>query len=74
MTVLKLTKYQKGAVNMQTKRLTVEEIEKKLGIDKVQPIRLTPSDEADMIDKEDEMRDWYEDELREFFQQGSRTD
>lgn len=63
---------QKGAVNMPGKRLSVEDIEKRLGIDKAEPIHLTSSDEQDMKEKDEEMRDWYEDELREFYRQARR--
>jgi hypothetical protein len=61
----------KGAVNV-SKRLSVEEIEKKLGIDQTKPIQLTPSDEVDMKSKDDDLKDWYEDELREFYERENR--
>jgi hypothetical protein len=46
---------------------SVREIEKMLGFDSVMPINATPSDSADMIDKDQELKDWYEDELKKFF-------
>lgn len=54
------------------KNPSIEEIEKILGIDSVQPIHLTPSDAEDTEGKEKELRDWYEYELREFFETASR--
>jgi hypothetical protein len=43
---------------------SVREIEKMLGFDSVMPINATPSDSADMIDKDQELKDWYEFELK----------
>lgn len=45
----------------------IEEIEKELGIDKIQPIALTQSDADDMKGKENEMQQWYEQELRTYY-------
>lgn len=52
---------------MQKKEPTIGEIEKALGFDKVTPIILTPSDAKQFEEKGDPFREWYEDELREFF-------
>lgn len=40
--------------------------EELLGINEVEPIRLTLSDSQDTIEKEDDLREWYEDELNKF--------
>lgn len=50
------------------KKLTIQEIEKELGFDKVQPITLTPSDTKEFEEKNDPFRKWYEDELRKFYE------
>jgi hypothetical protein len=70
--VLKKTRFTKGAIGV-TRRLSVEEIEKRLGFNNIKPIPLTPSDEEDMIKKEDELKEWYEDELREFYEEAIRA-
>lgn len=46
---------------------TIQEIEKELGFDNVEPIHLTKSDAQDRIDKGEDFQDWYEEELREFY-------
>lgn len=46
---------------------TIEEIEQELGFDKVQSIQLTKSDSQDRIEKDEDFQDWYEEELREFY-------
>lgn len=33
----------------------------------IQPIQSTSTDEQDMNEKSEELRNWYEDELRQFF-------
>ncbi len=48
---------------------TIEEMRKALGLDKCQPIRLTPSDAADFCSKGDPFREWYEEELRNLYRQ-----
>jgi hypothetical protein len=50
---------------------SVSEIEKMLGFDRVQPIHLTPSDATDTQGKDQELRDWYEYELKKFFEAGT---
>jgi hypothetical protein len=57
---------QKGVATM--KKLTIQEIEKELGFDKVQPIALTPSDTKEFEEKNDPFRKWYEDELHKFYE------
>lgn len=47
--------------------LTIEEIEKALGIDKAIPIHLTPSDTADIETDADNLRQWYEADLRRYW-------
>lgn len=47
--------------------LTVEEIEKEFGLDKVKPITLTPSEEKVMVEEEDYFKDFYEEELRAIY-------
>ena len=49
------------------RELTIKEIEKELGFDKVKPIAASPSDEQDMLEKGDCFKDWYEEELRRFY-------
>jgi hypothetical protein len=44
----------------------MKEIEKMLGFDSVTPINATPSDSDDMINKDQELKDWYEEELKRF--------
>ncbi len=46
---------------------TVKEMEKALGLDKVRPIALTPSDAADFREKGDPFKEWYEQELRRHY-------
>lgn len=65
---VKLVRETLGGVVTVEKTLSVKEIEKALGFDSVQPIRLTPSDEQDTNSKEAELRDWYEDELKAFYE------
>ena len=57
--------YQITSNNFQEK--TIEEIEKELGLDNVVPIQLTKSDEQDRLDKNEDFQDWYEQELREYY-------
>ncbi|WP_261134773.1 hypothetical protein [Bacillus sp. Marseille-Q3570] len=60
----------KGAVQVVARREpSIEEIEKMLGIDQVRPIQLTPSDAEDMMEKEEELREWYEDDLKELYRE-----
>lgn len=49
------------------KQPSILEIERALGLDSVKPIRITPSDEADFLEKADDFRDWYESELKELY-------
>jgi hypothetical protein len=55
------------------KELSVEEIEKELGFDKVRPIYASPSDEKDMLEKGDCFKDWYEEELKAYYDRQKRT-
>jgi len=50
-------------------KLTIEEIEKRLGIDKskTRPILATPSDAKEFDDKGDIFREWYEEEIRALY-------
>lgn len=52
---------------MPKKEPTIREIEKALGFDTVTPIILTFSDAKEFEEKGDPFKEWYEDELREFF-------
>lgn len=55
------------------KELTIEEIEKALGLNKVQPITLTPAEEIEMLEEGDYFRDWYEEELRKLYDRQTKT-
>ncbi|MHB1651876.1 MAG: hypothetical protein ACYCVD_05270 [Desulfitobacteriaceae bacterium] len=48
-------------------KLTVDQMEQGLGLDKIQPITLTPSEENIMIEEEDYFQDFYEEELRAIY-------
>lgn len=48
---------------------TVEEIEKELGISDVKPIYLSGNDDIDAKSKGDCFAEWYEEELRELYDQ-----
>ena len=60
----------KGAMKIKDTP-NLEEIEKIMKFDEIQPIQLTPSDEQDMNNKNEDLHNWYEDELREFFSQNN---
>lgn len=47
--------------------LSVAEIEKKMNFNTILPIQTTLADEQDMNEKKEELRTWYEDELRQFY-------
>jgi hypothetical protein len=51
-------------MHYRRKRSTIKEIESYFGLDKVEPIVLSPADDKDEIEKGDVYKDWYEDELR----------
>ncbi|EGW37897.1 hypothetical protein [Desulfosporosinus sp. OT] len=55
-----------GENNMSDK-LTVDQMEQELGLDKIQPVTLTPSEENVMIEEEDYFQDFYEEELRAIY-------
>lgn len=65
---LKLNREPRGGVLTVEKSPSIQEIQKLLGLDSIQPIHLTLSDEEDTKEKENELKDWYEYELREFFE------
>lgn len=48
-------------------RPDVREIEQALGFDKVQPIVLNPSDTSEMEEEAESLREWYEDDLQDYF-------
>jgi len=50
-------------------KLSIAEIERRLGIDKskIRAIHATPSDTSEFEDKGDIFREWYEEELRAFY-------
>ncbi len=50
-----------------TRQRTVQEMQKALGLDKIEPITLTPSDAADFRQKGDPFKEWYEQELRRVY-------
>lgn len=45
----------------------IREIEKKLDLDKVEPIHITSSDAQHLVQDGDYFKEWYEDELRRFY-------
>jgi len=49
-------------------RKTIQEMEKELGFDKVNPIALSPSDGKELKEKGDPFKDWYEEELRSLYE------
>lgn len=56
-------KYIRGE-NKMIDKLIVDQMEQELGLDKIQPITLTPSEENVMIEEEDYFKDFYEEELK----------
>ena len=66
----KSTTQKKEAVTMakRVKSLSVEEMEARLGINRIPPVILAPSDMRDMQEKDDYFEDWYENELRKRFE------
>lgn len=50
-------------------RPSIEEIEKRLGLDTIQPIQLAPGHAKDLEEDEDTCRKWYEEELRKLYEQ-----
>lgn len=49
------------------RKISLEEIEEKLGLNKIIPITLSPSDLEDRVGKEDYFDDWYNEELENLF-------
>jgi hypothetical protein len=49
-------------------KLTILEIEQILGFDKIKPIYVSPGEQADIDEEGDVFREWYEQELREFYE------
>ncbi|MNH66517.1 hypothetical protein D3C73_185490 [compost metagenome] len=47
----------------------ISEIEKCLDLDMIEPIKITSADSKDMENDMDYFKGWYEDELREFFEE-----
>lgn len=66
--MIKRKRIKQNEVIDMKRSLSIEEIEKTLGINHIKPIELTPSDSKDMYEKEHELRGWYEHELRKFFE------
>ena len=56
-----------GRAYKMEQEFTIKQMEKILGIDKIKPIQLTPSDEADTKEDAEYFKDWYEQDLRELF-------
>lgn len=54
------------------KVIPTKDIESLLEFDKIQPIRITASDEQDTIEKGDYFGDWYEQELRSLYSRNSK--
>ncbi|WP_242250058.1 hypothetical protein [Bacillus cereus group sp. BfR-BA-01324] len=52
------------------KKLSIEEIEKELGFDKIKPIHPSPSHAKDMEQENDVFQKWYEEELRKLYEDG----
>ena len=55
-----------GENNMSDK-LTIDQMEQELELDKIQPITLTPSEENVMVEEEDYFLDFYVEELRAIY-------
>lgn len=49
------------------RKISPEEIEEKLGLNKIIPIKLSPNDLDDRVGKEDYFDDWYNEELENLF-------
>jgi len=47
--------------------VSVQDMKKALGLDKIRPIPLRPSTQVDLEEKGDPFKDWYEEELREAY-------
>ena len=47
--------------------VSVQEMKRALGLDKIRPIPASPSTEKDLEEKGDPFKDWYEEELREAY-------
>jgi hypothetical protein len=50
------------------KRPSVEEMERALGLDKIKPIKVSPSMQEELNSDGDYFRQWYEDELWKLYQ------
>lgn len=58
----------KGVRSMD-RELSVAEMKRTMGLDKLKPIQLTPSDAQSMDDDAEYFKGWYEDELQKLFEE-----
>lgn len=59
-------RYRGGRYTMQKK--SINEIAKELGLENTMPIALSKDDQEDVDAKGDTFRSWYEEEMREFYE------
>ncbi len=57
----------KTATSPSSSSVSVQDMKRALGIDKIRPIPASPSTEKDLEEKGDPFKDWYEEELREAY-------
>ena len=70
MTLTDLIKESKGGVAQVKRKESIEEMERALGFDKCDVIYVNSGDDLeDMAEKGDVFADWYEEELRERYEQ-----
>lgn len=58
----------KQGVSGMTQEPTVAEIKQILGIDKMETIKVSATDASDRENDADYFKDWYEDELKKFYE------
>lgn len=55
------------------KKLSVKEIERELGLDRIKPLPATESDQRELQGKPNPFDDWYEEELRALYEKIKST-
>ncbi|KSU83426.1 hypothetical protein GA0061096_2681 [Fictibacillus enclensis] len=63
-------KSSEGVSVVMQERKDIEEIKEILGFNNTEPIALSPGDREDAEEKGDAFAEWYEEELREFYERG----
>lgn len=66
MTTLTLNKFAKPSI-FNSNLLSINKIEKELGLKSISPVHFSKSDIDDRANKNEDYSDWYEEELREFY-------